>query len=210
MDNKAIKVSSLQKDIYEYLLKKSVGRDTPLESLKDFISKTLDKFEISQDDKVKIISSTLSSSVTAITTEAMRASIELAVKDSRWKDEHNLISAQIEELRASKELKNAQANKLKQEKENESERKNLIKAQVDELKANVSLQRSKTQLVCRQGDYYRTQAMIEQAKVYANIVSMAYTNDTDVAQTLWEQSNKFIQDITNYMPDKMICEDSSQ
>lgn len=205
MATTTVKVSVYQEKIFESLLKKSVGRDTPLEKLEDYLDGAFNRFDINDGDRVKVLSATISNAVVGITTEAMRNSIVLAEKDAKFTHEVNLIDAQIGELKASARLKDAQAGKVAKEDANEGKKGNLLDAQTLEAKARAKSEGIKGQLYCRQGDYYRTQGMIEKAKTHSQIASMALTNDVTVGEKIWGNVRSDINAIDSYLPNAMSC-----
>lgn len=190
-------IVAIQPKIYKELLKISLGRDTPMEHLKDFLTHVYGDMELREEERIKLVSTTIASIIQGITTVAMQMSIELAQKDAKFPLEASLIQAQIAELEASGELKKAQKDKLDKEKESENFKIELYKAQAEEIRQKIKESKTKEALMVVQGNYYKSQAEIEKAKISSEVAGMAFTNDTVVGKEVWADVKKYINNISD-------------
>lgn len=189
--NKNIKLSSFSHKIYASLLERVTSRNTPFERLDDFLDRCFQNESLRKEERVSLIAQTLSGAVIELTVEAMRASMVLAERELKHPYEKRLLTAQANELRKEAQLKIKQAQKLGKEKENEKKNKELLKARAKEARAMAYIHRTKGGLYCRQTQYYHSQAVVERAKKYGEVASMAFTRGLDVGKDVWANAKGY-------------------
>lgn len=188
-------ITAIQEEVLAKILQKSVGRNTPLEKLEDFLETSFDRHNINEEEKTAIIAKTLSSATIAITSEALKLSIEISSRELLLPLEIEVINAQIEELEASLALKGAKMDKLDEEMGSEDEKTALINAQIEEIKAKIQALQKQNMLYTKQANFYKTQLYIERAEIYSQVASMALANEMEVDDNFWTTARRAITDI---------------
>lgn len=130
------KMIAMQGSVYQELLAHSMGRNTPYEKLSDILNDFFAKTAINEDDRVGIISSTLSQIIASVTTECLRASVSIVQTDAK-------LPYEIELLRAEVKIAEAKIEEAKANVENAKANIELTKAKIAQSKEELELLRQK-------------------------------------------------------------------
>lgn len=137
------KIIATQPSVYKELLAHSMGRNTPYEKLGDMLNDFFAKTALNEDDRVQIISATLSQIIASVTTECLRASVSLVETDAKLPYEVELLRAQVAQAKAEVKIAEARIEEAKANIENAKANIELTKAKIAHSRQELELMQQK-------------------------------------------------------------------